>query len=59
MGAAIGAAIGGLFGRSPASTGGAMGALAGAVIAEKRHDSKGVIETISQTKEKAVPRQAD
>ncbi len=36
MGAAIGAGIGGVFGRNAASTGGALGAIVGATVGEKR-----------------------
>ena len=47
IGAALGAAAGGLLSRNAASTGGALGALAGATIGEKRID---VSDTIAQVK---------
>jgi len=42
IGAAIGAAVGGLFSRNAASTGGALGGLAGATLADVRSNPDGV-----------------
>ncbi|ELZ12753.1 MULTISPECIES: glycine zipper 2TM domain-containing protein [Haloterrigena] len=44
IGAAVGAAIGSVFSRNAASTGGAIGAMTGATIADTRETATAVLE---------------
>lgn len=46
IGAAVGAAVGGLFSRNAASTGGGLGALAGATVGEKRTEAEALVEDV-------------
>lgn len=46
IGAAVGAALGGLFSRNAASTGGGLGALAGATVGEKRTEATELVEKV-------------
>ena len=48
IGAAVGAAIGGLFSRNAASTVGAVGGLAGAVLAETRASAGSAISDVKE-----------
>ena len=47
MFAALGAGVGGLFGRNAASSGAAIGALVGAVIGEKRVEAGSVRDRLT------------
>jgi len=50
-GAAIGAALGALWSRNLASTGGALGALAGVTIAQQRDSVDTVVDQIKEKKQ--------